>query len=305
MLWLILALLAAFFESIKVVLSKKSLSEETNEYIVAWSMRFFALLFLLPLLLFIKIPVIGNQFWEALFISGLINTITTILYMKALKLSDISLSHPMTTFTPFFLLLTAPFLLGEFPNIYGLIGVLLIVLGAYSMNISKFNEGFFAPFKALITEKGPILMLAVAFLWSITGTYDKIGLLNSSPIFWVISIHVFLTITLFPIMIIKSKNKSTNKIEKNIFDNLFIAKKQIVSNIRILALIGLSVALLHICQTIALSLTLVVYVSAIKKLSVLMSVIFGYLFFKEKNIKERLFGATIIVIGVIIIALAG
>ncbi|MCK5476665.1 MAG: EamA family transporter [Candidatus Aenigmarchaeota archaeon] len=303
MLWLILSLLAAFFESIKVVLSKKSMNEETNEYVVAWSMRFFTLLFLFPLLLFIEIPVIGNRFWEALFISGLINTITSVLYMKALKLSDISLSHPMTTFSPFFILLTAPFILGEFPTIYGLIGVLLIVLGAYSMNISKFKEGFFTPFKALVTEKGPRYMLAVAFLWSIAGTYDKVGLLNSSPIFWAISIHLFLTTVLFPIMLIKSKNRSTKKIESNIFDNFFIAKKQITSNIRVLALIGLSVALLHICQTIALSLTLVVYVSAIKKLSVLMSIIFGYLFFKEKNIKERLFGATIMVIGVVIIAL--
>ena len=41
----------------------------------------------------------------------------------------------------------------------------------------------------------------------------------------------------------------------------------------------------------------------IKTTSGVISVILGYLFFKEKNIKERLFGAAIMVIGVLFIVL--
>jgi len=54
----------------------------------------------------------------------------------------------------------------------------------------------------------------------------------------------------------------------------------------------------------AISLTLVAYVIAIKRTSVIISVIFGHSIFKEKGIKERLLGAIIMVIGVLFITLS-
>ncbi|MCK5177808.1 MAG: EamA family transporter, partial [Candidatus Aenigmarchaeota archaeon] len=207
MLWLFLSLLVAFFESIKSVLSKKSLNiKNIDEYVVAWSLRFFASLFMLPLLFFIPIPSIGNRFWEALLIRDGLIVISTILYMKALKESDISISYPMITFYPVFTIFTAYIFLGEFPSTQGLIGILLIVLGAYSMNVGKFREGFFAPIKALLNEKGSRYMLAVAFIWSIGANYDKIGILDSSPVFWAITSNILLVLLLSPIMLLKSKN---------------------------------------------------------------------------------------------------
>src|SRR3989338_4529525 len=152
MVWLLFAFLTAFFESLKDVFSKKSL-ENCDEYVVAWSLRFFALLFLIPLLFFIEIPSwqsLGLQFWVALFIAGFLNVIATILYMRAIKSSDLSITVPMVTFTPLFLLITSPLIVGEFPNSMGLIGVLLIVVGSYMLNIKQRHQGYFAPFKVLI-----------------------------------------------------------------------------------------------------------------------------------------------------------
>ncbi len=118
MLWILFAFLGAFFESMKDVFSKKALNSIRNidEYVAAWPMRFFAMPFLLSLLLFVEIPVIGDGFWGALLVSGGLNTVTTILYMKALKLSDLSVTVPMVTFTPLFLLVTSPLIVGEFPG---------------------------------------------------------------------------------------------------------------------------------------------------------------------------------------------
>ena len=139
MLWILFAFLGAFSESLKDVFSKKALNSIKNidEYVAAWSMRFFALPFLLSLLLFVEIPVIGDGFWSALLVSGGLNTITTILYMKALKLSDLSVTVPMVTFTPLFLLVTSPLIVGEFPGVFGVFGIILIVMGAYMLNIKK------------------------------------------------------------------------------------------------------------------------------------------------------------------------
>src|ERR1700756_1981288 len=113
MVWFILSVLTAFFESMKDISSKRSL-RNIDEYIVSLSLTLFALPFLIPFLFFIKIPHIGNQFWTALFLGGGLNVIATILYMKAIKYSDLSITVPMVAFTPLFLLVTSPLMLNEF-----------------------------------------------------------------------------------------------------------------------------------------------------------------------------------------------
>lgn len=215
MAWLIFSFLTALCESFTDVFSKFSL-KDTDEYVVAWSMRLFAVPFLIPVLFFIEIPPIGLHFWTALFAGGLLNIITTVMYMKAIKHSDLSITVPMVTFTPLFLLITSPVMVGEFPDACGMAGVIIIVLGSYILNIRYKQKGYLAPFKALIKEKGPRLMLGVAFIWSITSNFDKIGIQNSSPMFWVIAINFFLQSLWFLLFCIKQihrqkKSKHTGK----------------------------------------------------------------------------------------------
>lgn len=287
MLWFIFSFFTALFESLKDVFSKKSL-KNVDEYIVSWSLRFFALPFLLPLLFFIEIPSLGNKFWLALLVSGSLNVVATIFYMKAIKHSDLSITVPMVTFTPLFLLLTSPLIVAEFPTFFGLIGVLLIVLGSYTLNIKQRHEGYLVPFRALLKEIGPKLMLLVAFIWSITSNFDKIGVQNSSPIFWAISVNIFIILVMLPIMLYKSRGSIQN----------------IRTNYKALFPIGLFSALTLIFQMTAINLTLVAYVISIKRTSAVMSVLFGHLIFKEKDIRERLVGAVIMIVGVLFITLS-
>lgn len=66
---------------------------------------------------------------------------------------------------------------------FGLIGVVLIVIGSYVLNIKRRNAGYLALFKAMLEQRWPRLMLYAAFILSITSSIDKIGVLNSSPLF--------------------------------------------------------------------------------------------------------------------------
>ena len=50
MVWFIFAILTAFFESMKDIFSKKGI-KHIDEYIISWSLRFFALLFTLPVVI--------------------------------------------------------------------------------------------------------------------------------------------------------------------------------------------------------------------------------------------------------------
>ncbi|MBW8049349.1 MAG: EamA family transporter [Cytophagales bacterium] len=357
--WLILAILTAVFKSIMDIFSKFAL-RRTNEFVVGWAVFFFTTPFLIPIWIIIDIPPLGGSYWYALILSGTMNAIIMVIYMKALQSSDLSVTLPMLTFTPLFLLITSPLIVGEFPNRLGIVGIVLIVFGAYSLNIntlwnkskkirnpkstaktqrrkvflekssfaslrlcgeirnSKLTLSFlkniralWIPFRALFHEKGPRLMLLVAFLWSISSNLDKIGIQNSSPLFWAVSINLFIIIILTPVIIWRSKKEiariffgkwkmKDGKKEKTIL-SIFHQTSYIFC---LLLGLGLFSALTFICHMTALSLTLVAYLVAIKRSSVILGVLGGYFIFKEKNISSRLVGAVIMVIGVFCIALS-
>jgi drug/metabolite transporter (DMT)-like permease len=287
MIWFILSILTALSESMKGVFGKKSL-KSIDEYIVAWSLRLFSLPFLVPLLFFIEIPPLGIHFWTALFFAVIIVVVTSILYMRAIKHSDLSLVMPVVAFTPLFLLITSPLINGEFPTFFGLVGVLLIVVGSYALNIKEKQNGYAAPFRSLLKSSGPKLMLIVAFIWSIGANIDKIGVQNSSPIFWAISVNVLAALVMIPIVLHKSPH--------NI--------RQMPANAKTLIPIGLFSALMLVFQMTAINMTLVAYVISIKRTSAIFSVFFGYLIFREKDIRSRLVGTVIMIIGVLLITLS-
>lgn len=286
MTWIAFSFLTAFCESLKDVFSKKGLAS-IDEYVIAWALRFFALPFLLPLLFFIKIPPLRPGFWIALVVGAGLNAVCTILYMKAIKQSALSLTVPLVALTPMFLLLTSPFMIGEFPDRSGVFGIVLIVMGSYVLNFNASARGYFAPFRALLQEPGPKLMLMTAFLWSITANFDKIGIQNSSPLFWSLAAPTGMALVLMPIMFYKSPQ----------------ALQQIPAVLKKLVPIGFFAALTVIFQMLAVSLTLVAHVIAIKRTSTLLSVAWGFLIFNETGFKERLLGASIMVAGVLLISL--
>ena len=286
MMWLILASLSAFFEAVKDVVSKHNL-KANDEYVVTWSLTFFTAVFLTPLLFIIEIPPLNQQFWIALLIGGIMNAVIALLYIKAIKLSDLSLAVPLVALTPLFMLLTSPLIVGEYPNFFDGIGVFLIVMGSYLLNIKEKSQGYLAPFKALLHQPGSKLMLLVAFLWSITTNFDKIGVQNSSPIFWVFALLTTMSVLLLPVLLHKTSNP----------------KRQIIQYLPMLMATGFFNALGVIFQMQALTMTLVVQVIALKRTSVLMGVLFGHFIFKEKDIQERFLGAAIMMGGVLFITL--
>lgn len=286
MIWIAFALLTALCESLKDVFSKKGLAD-IDEYVIAWSLRFFALPFLLPILFFIKIPPLGNGFLIALVIGAGLNAVCTILYMKAIKQSALSLTVPLVALTPMFLLLTSPFMVGEFPDVSGILGIVLIVIGSYVLNFTAGARGYWAPFQAILQEPGPRLMLITALLWSISSNCDKIGIQNSSPLFWSLAATTGMALVLFPVMLYKSPRPL----------------QQIPAVFKKLLPIGFFCALTVIFQMLAVSLTLVAHVIAIKRTSTMLSVFWGFLIFKETGFKERLLGASIMVVGVLLISL--
>lgn len=286
MIWFVLSLLTAFFKSMEDVFGKRGL-RNIDEYAVGWSMRTFSLILIFPFLLLTGMPDISSVFLPSAIVTSIIQVATTVLYFRAIRHSDLSVTVPIVTFSPLFLLITSPLMLGwgEFPSGLGMVGVIMIVLGSYTLNIKERHRGYLAPFRALLTEKGPRYMLMVVFLWSITSNIDKIGVLSSSPAMWLVAVNALIALMLTPAVVRGGRAKGLK------------------TNIRLLIPIGLVSGLYMIFQNVAIILTLVPYVISIKRTSVLMSVFFGWLIFREKGIRERLAGAAMMVLGVALIAL--
>jgi drug/metabolite transporter (DMT)-like permease len=285
--WLALALLTALFESGKDIFAKQGLNAGADPLTVAWAWRLLAVPFLLPPVL-LSAPVMPQPgFWPALVVGGILNVTTAVLYMRALRASDISLCVPLISFTPLFLLITSPLLVGESAGPWGTAGVALIVAGAYLLNLDKNNQGLLAPLRALWHERGARLMLLVALIWSLTANIDKIGINNSSPLLWAVSINAAIALGLLPLIFLRRARAPIGPLPW-----------------RLLAAVGLCGGLTTLCQMLAISLTLVPYVIAVKRLSILLTVLAGALLLREPGLRQRLPAAVLMLSGVIVLTLA-
>ena len=288
MLWLIPAILSALFDSLKDIASKKSLNNVEPE-VAALANTLFAVPVVLIALIFFEKPVFDRTFWIIMSVSSIILSVSFIIYMKSLKSTDISLAIPFTAVSPAFMLVVTPILIGESTTRTGSFGVLLIALGAYLLNANKNSRSVLEPIRAIMHDKGVLLMLLVAFLWSITATLDRIILMHASPLFYMTCYYLIISVLLSINAIYKCK--------KPIFP-------QIRKNIKPLASIGIFFAIGQIAYIYAYTLTFAAYVVAVKRTNALFSVVLGAIFFKEKNIRGRFFGALLMVIGVAIISLS-
>ena len=283
MIWLGLALVAALSESLKNLFSKQGLSH-VPPHIAALAASASAFPILIGFFfLHYQVPHIGEQFWIALLAGGALNILAIIQFMRAIQVSDLSLTIPFITFTPLFLLVTSPILVGEFPSALAVFGILFIVIGAYTLQIQEVHRGYFAPFSAILNEKGPRRMLSVAFIYSLTSNFDKIGVLNSSPMFWSVSINAFMAGGLFAIFLLHRPRTPTH--DKRPALHIFI-------------FIGLFHAITLISQNIALDLATVSSVISVKRASALFAVVWGYFVLQETNLKERFSGALLMILGI-------
>jgi uncharacterized membrane protein len=136
--WVLYAILNPFSDAARGIFSKKA-SKNVDSFLVSWLNNLIPLIIFSPLIFFIELR-FSKEFFEAVIISGLLNVMATILYHRSISKGDISLVMPMLSFTPLYLLIMSPVIVGEFPDTRGLVGIIFIVLGSYLLNINLKKE---------------------------------------------------------------------------------------------------------------------------------------------------------------------
>ena len=281
MLGVVLAFASAVFEASKSGFEKHTLNS-LQPGATAWGAIAATVPFLGAGVILTGTPTLGDGFWWLLAARIILDTAGVLLYMNALQASDLSLTIPFISFTPAFLLVLGPWLLGEHTTLLGVIGVGIIVLGSYVLT-SKHGDGL-APFKAMLHERGPRLMLATAFVWGFTNILHKAGVAASNPLLWGLAGSAGISVLLLPLA---AKHWSAIRAHK----------KSLLS-------IGLLSSLTVVAQLTALSLIPVAYAIAIKRLSILMSVIIGASYFKEQHWVKRTVGGAVMVAGAVLVTLS-
>lgn len=294
--WFSLALLTGALVALRDALMKRG-ARRADEYATIFMLSATTVVLLGLVLIVVGVPRLGAGLPAAILGSAVPNVLAYVLLVRSVRLSDLSLVAPLMGLTPLFLLVTSPLILGESAGALGLLGVLLIVIGAYVLNAGDVRHGALEPFRALLRDRGARTMLGVAFLWSISANYDKIGVQATSPIAWPVVVHAIVALALAPVVLARRGGRRQAR-----SDGVTSSGGGMPP---LILLAGLANALAMVTQMTALTLTLVPYVIALKRTSVLFSVGLGRLMFGEGHMRERALGASLILAGVIVFALGG
>ena len=287
--WALLALGAAILTSFNPILYKRIL-REVDPIIVVWGVTLLAI----PLLgLFTFVVTQQLPSWDWLFVFGVLgsavlNAVAHLASARSLKLADASLVTPLLIFSPVFTLLISALFLHEIPSARGLLGVGLVLVGAYWLNHNS-GAGWLTPFKSLAFTPGVGLVLLAGLLWAVTPLFEKTAIQHTypeSPRFTAFVATMLLTFILTPLVIVRGKSAVTKLSQHR--RNLFLA--------------ALIAGIAPILGYTAFGLGPVGYVTTIFRLSTLMTVIWSSLFLNERGIAQRLPASFVMVIGAILIA---
>lgn len=278
----------AISEALKDITSKYNL-HHIDEYTAAFSLHLIQSILLAPIVLYLGLEDMSSRFLWALLTSSILQLTVILLYFKAIKRSKLSVTVPLITLTPLFMLITSPVMIGEFPNALGITGIVLIVAGTYISNLSSQQKNVFAPFVSLVKNQGSRYMLIVAFIWSITANIDKIGVEETSPVFWAFTKDFLILLYLIPILAVKSRKPFRQ-----------------INNRKIgLFLVGFFKSASVLTQMYAIQFILVAYVISIKRASSVFIILFAFFYLNEKqNFRNRMIGIITILTGLFVIAIS-
>lgn len=250
-----------------------------------WEMTVYPLAYSLPMILgslfFIAVPALDRTFYVSFAVCLPLNALPLFLYMKAIRISPLSLTVPYLAFTPVFIVGTGWLFLNETPDGWGIAGIAAVCVGSYVLNMDPAHASVFAPLRAVFRETGSWLMLIVAFIYSLTSVLGKLAILHSSPLFFQMSFFSVLNILIILFFLLFQKIRPAT-----------------IFRYPVKGMVAGLLFFFHIFfHGFAIAMAKAAYMISVKRLSIVLGVIFGGLVFHEPNFRVRLLGAALMFSG--------
>lgn len=286
--WFALSLLSATAKAANQAVTK-SLTRDFSILQIAAFGQLAAGILIMPLALFpglVAVPV-DPDFHQAALITISLNIVAILLLVESIRRSDLSYALPILGLTPVFAIFMAWLLRGEIINLQGIIGVLLVFAGTFSIDARSFLDWLLLGGRRIFRDTGVRLVVIVALLYSVTSVYDKTATLLSDPATFVWYSAVIRAIVLMLIYFAGRWYFRGGTAENSLK----------MANLLLFLLLGITFLIEAIAQMTAMQTGLVAFVIAIKRLSILMTSLAGMILYGERLSPARLSGALLIVIG--------
>lgn len=226
----------------------------------------------IPLLLLVNFSLITPEFWLYAIAGGITGAIGNCFMVLALKQGELSVLGPINSYKAIVGMIFGIFLLHEYPNIYGLLGIGLIIIGSYFILESP---------KALLRKDIQYRIYALIFTAIEAVFIKKVIILSSIASSFIISSFLG-AIFSYLIMRILENEKLHIPTKKNSI--------MYISTTLCFAIMTFTTAYVFKYMNVGYALSLF-------QLSIILNVILGYKLFNEKKLIKKLLGSLIILIG--------
>lgn len=226
----------------------------------------------IPLLLLVNFSLITPEFWLYAIAGGITGAIGNCFMVLALKQGELSVLGPINSYKAIVGMIFGIFLLHEYPNIYGVLGIGLIIIGSYFILESP---------KALLRKDIQYRIYALIFTAIEAVFIKKVIILSSIASSFIISSFLG-AIFSYLIMRILENEKLHIPTKKNSI--------MYISTTLCFAIMTFTTAYVFKYMNVGYALSLF-------QLSIILNVILGYKLFNEKKLIKKLLGSLIILIG--------
>lgn len=282
--WLAMAVMSSIFAGLTSILAKCGIKKTDSD--IATAIRTIVVLAFSVLMTFITgsfkdIDALSAKSILFLILSGLATGASWICYFKALSIGDVNKVVPIDKSSTIISVLLAVIIFNETNNLWiKIIGIILLSAGIFLM-VEKQKS-------TTVNEKRQWIIYAVlsAVFAALTSILAKIGIENVDSNLATAIRTVVVLIMAWLIVLAKGKQNSIKSIDKKEF--LFILFS------------GVATGASWLCYYYAIQNGIVSVVVPIDKLSILITVIFSYIVFKEKLTKKSFIGLCLMIIGTLV-----
>ena len=206
---------------------------------------------------------------------GFLGALSNYFIIKALSIGELSILAPINSYKPIVAMVFGILFLNEKPSLVAILSIILIIIGTYFiLDIKKGN-----------IQPKAILYRVLALIFSgIEAVVIKHIIILTSPLdcFIIWAIFGFLVSALF---VVFSKNKP------------------IIKSYKYQLMLIISVGIMQYSTNFVFARMNVAYALALFQMSTLLSVFLGANIFKETNLKRKIIGSIIMIIGAVILIL--
>ncbi|MGD9153427.1 MAG: DMT family transporter [Gammaproteobacteria bacterium] len=244
-----------------------------------------------PLLFLINLGNISIECWLYLFLTSVLDAVGNIFAIMSLNLTELSIFGPINAFKPIITLFIAMTFLHEIPNIWGTLGIAIIFGGSYVLGLSQNHQKKHLGFLKIIFCKSFYYRIVGMLLFLISNVFAKKAIILSSPL-TVIAFWATLGLPFIFIGLVFLKKTVISK-------NILIFQNNIGGYFKVL----ICLLVMQVLTMLVFSKLFIAYSLALFQFSSIVSIFLGYKYFKERQIKIKLLGAFIMILGLCCVAI--